>query len=226
MLNTEKNQGKGCRLLEKFTGLTGLSGLEYALPGNIIMTDDPMRTKMLAAHLLENSEIIYELRGMVGYSGSYKKQKIAIASVGFGESSALLYLHDAAALGGKRIVYLGECISTTANIGLREVIISNSGDRQLISQTLATARELSIVANPRNVVTDDRFQIDDGGLTGDVIDFASGVISTYALKRKIAIVAILTVSRNLATGESMEEHERQSRMNDAARLAFETLAMG
>jgi len=210
--------------LAQLSNLTGLSSLEQALAPNIIMTDDPMRTKMLAAHYLENSEIIYELRGLVGYNGSYKDENISLVSTGYGESSALLHLYDAMILGAKRIVYMGECISTTADVGLRDVILSDSGDKLLIEQTLASARVLAIDVSKRKVLTNDRFPLLNESLMGDIIDFASASIATFAALNQIALVAILTVTRNLATGESLEEHERQSRMNNAARLAFETLA--
>ena len=183
-----------------------------------------MRARMLASHWLENAEVLYELRGMIGYTGSYKGAPVALLSAGYGESSALLYLSDARMLGTQRVFYIGECVSNVPDIKLRDVILVKGGDDSLMQCALSVAAQFAIAAVPRSVITSDRMLLDDSLISGDIADFASGAVARFAAEHGIAAISVLTVSRNTAIGERIEEHERQSRFNAAAQLVFEALA--
>ncbi|MCL2153523.1 MAG: hypothetical protein FWH57_11320 [Oscillospiraceae bacterium] len=210
--------------LTGLTGLTGLSGLTEDLPIRIVMTDDPMRTKMMAAHWLNNAKTLYESRGMIGYIGAYNSVDIALLSVGYGESPTMLYLHDAALLGAQRAIYIGECVARRAEDRLRDVIIAKGGDAAMTQNALTTAKQFAISVKVRNVITNDRALLDGSSTSEDIADFASGAVSRLAANHGLAALSILTVSRNTATKERMEEHERQSRFNEATQLVFETLS--
>ena len=207
------------------TGLTGLTDLADNLPIRTVMTDDPMRARMLAAHWLENAKALFELRGMIGYAGSYKGAELTLMAVGYGESAALLYLRDACLLGIRRVVYMGECIARVPGVKLRDLIFAHGGDAALTGCALAASSQLSIPAAVRHVTTNDHLFLDKSGVSGDIVDFASGAVARFAVEQGIAALSVLTVSQNTATGERMEQHERQSRFHDAARITFETLAM-
>ncbi|MCL1805627.1 MAG: hypothetical protein FWG28_06480 [Clostridiales bacterium] len=205
--------------------MTGLTGLTTPLPERLILTDDPMRAGMLAAHWLDNAARIYELRGMVGYTGRYKGAEIALLSFGYGVSAALLYLHDAAGLGARRVVYIGECFSHSADVFVRDVVVPEGGDATLLRLALAVSKEHGIPVKALPVETDDRFFLGEALPSAEVTDFASAAIAGYAAGHGIAALSVLTVSRNTKNGEAVEEHERQSRFHDAARLAFEVLVL-
>jgi purine-nucleoside phosphorylase len=208
----------------------GFTGLRSSLPARVILTDDPMRARMLAAHWLDHASTLYELRGMVGFAGSYRGADIALLSSGFGGSAALLYLHEAAQLGARRVIYMGECFSRKAGVRLRDVVVPEGGDSVLLRHALAAARQAGLRVNVLCVASDDRFFLsgsDHGGsgISDGVTDPVSGEIASYAAEHGIALLSILTVSRHTDAGESLEEHERQSRFHDAARLTFETFAL-
>ncbi|MCL1817071.1 MAG: hypothetical protein FWG43_05675 [Clostridiales bacterium] len=218
------------RELTGVTGLTGLTGLSRLaglanLPVRAILTDDPMRARMLAAHYMENVTVLYELRGMIGYSGSYNGAKIALLSVGYGESAALLYLHDAFLCGVRRVLYMGECISCSPHFKLRDIILAAGGDATLMRYALVAAKQLSLTTTIGNVTTCDRLFLNMSGITGDIADFAAGAVAGFAADYGMAALSVLTVSQNTATREQIEEHERQSRLNAAAQIVFESCAL-
>ena len=225
--------------------ITGLLHSVNSLPIRVILTDDPMRVKMLAAHWLDGAKLVYELRGNSGYVGKYGGNDVALVSTGFGESAALIYLHEAKMLGVRRVIYLGECITFDESAMLRDVIIASGMDAELECCAQAVSRSLGIRAKVRSVFTDDRFPLNhtDGIKTGagkasaddrflfgqeypegGFLDFATAAIASYAAENQLAALSVLTVSQCYASGERIEEHERQSRFHDAARIAFETFA--
>jgi len=180
------------------------------------MTDDPLRARMLAAHHLENSEQIHEHGDVLVYLGGYKGLPIAIFSSGSEDSGNLLYTRD---LNAAEIVYIGQCASTTLRHRLRSVILAAGGSDSLLRRATAAAARFDIPATVRTALPPSAAQPEEGcivdGFTGQFYE-QSGTGGFEAL-------SILTVSRDEARGQKMEEHEVHSRFYAAARLAFETL---
>ena len=176
-------------LLErKLSALTGLSQLSEDLPLYAVMTDDPMRARMLAAHFLDNAKVLFELRGMIAYSGAYKGVMLSVISAGYGESSTLLYLHDAYLLGVRRVLYMGECVSRTNHFKVRDIIVSDDGDKALILSALSVSTEFSLPLTLAGVATRDRLFLEDSKSDDKrgIVDFAAAAISAFAAMHEIA----------------------------------------
>ena len=193
--------------------------LPVPLPGRAILTDDPLRAKMLAAHHLENSDLIHEHGDALVYTGRYNGSPIAIFSSGFGNSKVLSCLGWAKELGAKEIAYIGACMSTTLRHGLGSVILANGGSPGLLRQAGAAAGRLGIPVTARTVLPPGAAQ-PEGGC---IVDGFTGAFYEYAKGSGVEALSILTVSEDAAKGEKMEEHEVRSRFYAAARLVFETL---
>lgn len=206
-------------------------------PARVILTDDPMRVKMLAAHHLDHAEPVNDSRGMIGYTGVYSKVPIAVFSVGFGEASTLLYLDEIVRGDAKLIVYIGECVSQNPAYGLRDIVLAKScggkqgaadADETLLRTACSAAGRLDIPVKALPVHTDDTFWLpkkDTGLPDADIVDFATNAVYRYARQKELSALSILTVSENSALNARMEAAERQSRFHGASRLAFETLAL-
>jgi len=194
-----------------------LSKISEALPGLVIMTDDPMRARMLSAHHLEYSTLIYESGDILVYSGSYNGVPIALVSTGFGSGAVLSYLRELKAHGVKEIIYIGACVSTSARHGLRSVILSDGGGKSLLGRAYVAAKHCEISISTQAVMPKDGTQ---SGKTG-IIDGVTGALYEQAKADGIEVLSVLTVSENTATGEILDDHERRSRFYAASRLVFE-----
>ena len=180
-------------------------------PNRVIVTDDPLRTKMLAAHHLENAALFREQGDELIYLGSYKGAAIALISAGFERAAVLPYPRDSKQLGAIEVIYIGECVSSVRRYPLRSVILADGGDQDLLARSKLAASRYDIPISVRAV-------------SDDVTDSVTRALYERARECGIAALSILTVSENIETGEHMEEHERRSRLYAASRLAFETLA--
>jgi len=190
-------------------------------PGRVILTDDPLRARMLAAHHLEYAVLLYEQEDVLLYSGSYKEHPIALVSTGFGQGAILDYIHDAKRFGVEEILYIGECLSTSRRHVIRSVILADGGDPSLMARACRAATQFNIHSGlpyvfPENEITEDF----DG-----VADSVTGDFYAHAKAENIAALSVLTVTKNTVSGEQMEEHERRSRLYAAARLVFEVFAL-
>ena len=60
----------------------------------VIMPGDPKRVKYIADNYLENSTLVNEIRGELGFTGYYKGKRITIFSSGMGIPSMGIYSHE------------------------------------------------------------------------------------------------------------------------------------
>ena len=85
---------------------------KFDLPESCLITDDPYRVKMIAAHYLDDVKIFTETRGQVGLIGKFNTIPLTVLSVGIGVTSTMAYLTELCSKNQmKRIVYFGDCIT-------------------------------------------------------------------------------------------------------------------
>ena len=198
--------------LDKFPGADNY-------PGRVILTDDPMRAKMLVAHHLEYASLSFEQGDVSAYSGSYKGVPVAVVSTGFGKSDTLLYLRAVIESGATNIVYIGKCTSSAERLAPRSVILAIGGSQTMLEKARDAAGLYDIRESAEAVLP-------PGAYREEVCIFEEVTGGLYELAQAYGVeaLAILTVSENTATGESMDEHEVRSRFYGASRLSFELLA--
>ena len=69
-----------------------------AKPGDIaesiLLPGDPLRAKWIADTFLENVVCYNKVRGMLGFTGTYKGKKVSVQGTGMGIPSALIYANE------------------------------------------------------------------------------------------------------------------------------------
>ena len=180
-------------------------------PKRVILTDDTLRAKMLAAHHLEHAVAVCERDNVLVYNGSYKNTAIALIATNINSDAISNYLPDES--GKAEVVYIGTCVSAVRRYALRSVVLAESGDNSLLERACLAASKLGIPVIRHPVGT------------GYLEDPHTAAFFTYAKEHGVAALSVLTVSENIETGEQMEEHERRSRLYNAARLTLELLAL-
>jgi len=60
----------------------------------VLMPGDPLRAKFIAENFLENPKLVNEVRGMLGYTGSYKGKPISVMGSGMGCASMGIYSYE------------------------------------------------------------------------------------------------------------------------------------
>ena len=69
-----------------------------AMPGDfaktVLMPGDPLRSKFIAETFLENPVLVNNVRGVQGYTGTYKGVKVSVMASGMGMPSMGIYSHE------------------------------------------------------------------------------------------------------------------------------------
>ncbi len=102
-----------------------------ANPGDIASTvllpGDPLRAKFVAENLLENSVCYNEVRGMHGFTGTFKGNKVSVQGTGMGIPSISIYAHELISeYGVRNLIRVGTCGGIMEDLALSDVIIAMS----------------------------------------------------------------------------------------------------
>ena len=214
-----------------------IDNFKCVLPSICLITDDPYRVKMIAAHYLDKVEIFTETRGQVGLMGEFNNIPLIVMSVGIGITSTMAYLTELCSKKQiKRVVYFGDCITNDANLPVGAITyISKAYENDqsfAVSKNLLEYTEIIIQKNNINAqacvtTTNDNYFIEKKYIVNQeskVLDFTTSAI--YRLNNNdtyIETISILNVCGNVNTNEKIDEAIRQSGCHSAVMLALHTV---
>ena len=100
---------------------------EGQIAESILLPGDPLRAKFIAETFLENPECYNEIRGMYGYTGTYKGKRVSVQGTGMGIPSISIYANELIQFYGvKNLIRVGTCGSYQESVKVRDVIIAMS----------------------------------------------------------------------------------------------------
>ncbi len=217
----------------------------------VLLPGDPMRAKWIAETFLENSFCYNDIRGMYGYTGTYKGKRVSVQGTGMGIPSALIYCNELIKdYGVKNLIRVGSAGSYQKDVHIRDIVVamaasttsginnsrfinsdySPTADFDLFMKAVDYARENNIPIKAGNVLSADEFYEDDFNSYKKWADFgvlcvemeAAGIY-TIAAKYKVKALTILTISDSLVTKEETTADERENTFSSMIEIALSTL---
>ena len=215
----------------------------------VLLPGDPKRAKWIAENYLENLFCYTDIRGMLGFTGTYKGKKVSIQGTGMGIPSISIYITELMKdYGVKNLIRVGSAGSYQKDVNVRDVVIamststdSNINNRrfnganfsptanfELFKTALKVAEEKNIKIKAGNVLTSDEFYNDNSDYYKKWADF--GVLAvemetaglyTLAAKYKTRALSILTISDSLVSPEITSPEEREKTFSEMIELALE-----
>ena len=224
-----------------------------AKPGDIAKTillpGDPLRAKFIAETFLENPVQFNEVRGMLGFTGTYKGVPVSVMGTGMGIPSISIYVHELIHdYGVKNLMRVGSAGALIPEVVIRDVVLASSAsttngfnknrfrgldyaptaDFTLLSKAYESAKELGLDAKVGNVLSSDIFydETNAQGLFANAgtlcVEMEAAGLYTAAAMARVRALAILTISDSLVTGEATTSEERQKTFTDMMKIALET----
>ncbi|WP_053372861.1 purine-nucleoside phosphorylase [Paenibacillus sp. FJAT-27812] len=217
----------------------------------ILLPGDPLRAKYIAETYLEDVICYNEVRGMLGFTGTYKGQRISVQGTGMGVPSISIYVNELIRdYGVKNLVRVGTCGAMQESVHVREVILAQAactdssvnrhvfggydfspiGSFSLLKAAYERGIEKGLKLHVGNIFCSDSFYRDDKAIVQKLMDHGvlgvemeTTALYTLAAKYGANALTILTVSDHLLTGEETTSAERQSTFNDMMEVALETV---
>ena len=226
-----------------------------AKPGEIadsvLLPGDPLRAKWIAETFLTDVSCYNDVRGMFGYTGTYKNQRVSVQGTGMGIPSALIYCNELIRdFGVKKLIRVGSAGSYQPDIRLHDIVIamaasSTSGinnsrfinadysptaDFDLLMKAAAYAKNNDIPIKAGNVLSADEFYSDDTDSFKQWADYGVLCVEmevaglyTVAAKYKVQALAILTISDSLVSKKEISSAERENTFTTMIEIALNIL---
>ncbi|MGM0922782.1 MAG: purine-nucleoside phosphorylase [Bacillota bacterium] len=215
---------------------------------SILLPGDPLRAKYIAETFLEDAVCYNEVRGMLGFTGTYKGHRISVQGTGMGVPSIAIYVNELMqSYNVQKLIRVGTCGAIQQDVKVRDVILAMSAstdsqmnrmtfggvdyaptaDFELLKYAYDAGTEKGLKLKVGNVFTADMFYNDNSELEKWAkygvlaIEMESAALYTLAAKFGRKALSVLTVSDHILTGEETTSEERQTTFNEMMEIALE-----
>lgn len=228
---------------------THIGAKENDIANTVLLPGDPLRAKFIAENFLEDAVCYTEVRGMYGFTGTYKGKRVSVQGTGMGVPSISIYANELIQFYGvKNLIRIGTCGSMQEDIKMRDVILAMSASTdsninklrfngadyaatasfELLKEAYDVAKKKGIEPKVGNVLTSDTFYNDDPdswklwakfGVIAAEMETAG--LYTLAAKFNVNALTILTVSDSIVSNEATTAEERQKTFTQMMEIALE-----
>ncbi|MFY9319404.1 purine-nucleoside phosphorylase [Lentibacter algarum] len=214
----------------------------------VLMPGDPLRAKWAAETFLDAPRLVNEVRGMLGYTGTYKGNPVTIHGSGMGMPSLSIYANELIRdFGAKTLIRIGSCGGMQPHVKIRDVIIAMSAtslntpsmglfrevnfaltaDWALLRAAVAAAEAMGQAPHVGGIYSSDVFYDERPDLTEQMtrhgilgVEMEAAELYTVAARLGARALAVLTVSDHLQTGEALPSSEREQSFGDMVQIAL------
>lgn len=229
-----------------------IEALKNEIADKVLLPGDPLRAKYIAENFLQESVCVNQTRGMLGYTGLYKGERITVMGSGMGQASLAIYVNELIDFYQvKKIIRVGTCGSYQEKVKIKDIVLAQSASTDAAHnkhafegmdfsacadfQLLLNAYNSSIAMGEKphvgNVLASDCFY----PYTPDekwkrwsafgvlAVEMETNALYTLSAKNSVSALSILTVSDSLVTGESTSKEERQTTFGKMIEIALQTI---
>ncbi len=214
----------------------------------VLMPGDPLRSKFIAENFLERARLINNVRGIQGYTGEYKGERVSVMASGMGMPSIGIYSYELYNFFGvENIMRIGSLGAMSERVKLRDIVMGMGAstttnfavqyglegtfapicDFKMMSMAIEEAERIGASYHVGNILSTDIFYNADPtaskkweelGILG--VEMEAAALYMNAAKAGRRALAICTVSDHLLTGESLDSEARQNSFTEMMEIAL------
>ena len=224
-----------------------------AKPGDfaktVLMPGDPLRSEFIAKTYLENAVLVNDVRGVHGYTGTYRGKRVSVMASGMGQPSIGIYSYELYHFYDvENIIRVGSCGSFSPDLHARDIIIAMGActngnyaaqynlpgtfcpiaDFDLVKRAAALCDEAGVNYRVGNILSSDMFYDDANsgmqwakmGVLG--VEMESAALYCNAARAGKKALCICTVSDSFVyPEENTTAQERQSSFTRMMEIALQ-----
>lgn len=223
-----------------------------ASPGDfartVLMPGDPLRAKFIAETYLEAPVLVNNVRGVQGYTGTYKGKRVSVMASGMGMPSIGIYSYELFNFYGvENIIRVGSAGAISPKAKVRSIVIGMSActnsnyasqfglcgtiaptaSWQLTRAAVEQAEKMKLDYEVGSVLSSDNFY-NDAGNTLEwqkmgvlAVEMEAAALYMNAARAGKNALCICTISDSLVTGEALDAKARQTSFTEMMELALE-----
>ena len=215
----------------------------------VLMPGDPLRAKYIAEHYIENPKLVNNVRGVQGYTGTYKGVPVSVMASGMGMPSMAIYSYELFNFYGvEDILRVGSAGAVSMELKVRDIVLGQGactsssmqdnfgvnghfaplGSWDLLKCAADICEERKLRYKAGNLISSDIFYNDDPSfnqpfvnLGALAVEMEAAALYMNAARAGKRALAICTISDHILTGEATSAEERQNTFNEMMELALE-----
>lgn len=224
-----------------------------AKPGDIaetvLLPGDPYRARWAAQTFLENPVLVNEVRGMLGYTGTWKGHRVTIHGTGMGMPSISIYANELIRdFGAKTLIRIGSAGALQHHIKVRDIVLAQAtttlgspsrsifrelnfapvADYGLLSAAHTAAMARNIPTHVGGIYSSDTFYDERQDLSDQLqrhnclcVEMEAAELYTLAARYGARALAILTISDHILTHEALPSDQRERSFGDMVEIALQ-----
>ena len=226
-------------------------GAQYGeIADTVIMAGDPLRVKFMAEHYIDNPVQFNNVRGMLGFTGTFKGKRVSVMGHGMGIPSIGIYTYELFNFyDAKTIIRIGSAGAYDKDLHIGDLVLamgactdSNYGaqyclpgtfcpiaDYGLLRKSVETCEELGYRYKVGNVLSSDVFYSDNPDANAWTkmgvlaVEMEASALYMNAARAGKKAMALFTISDHLVTGEATTAEQRQKTFTNMMDVALSLL---
>jgi purine-nucleoside phosphorylase len=214
----------------------------------VLMPGDPYRAKWAAETFLEDVKCVNEVRGMLGFTGTWNGHRVTIQGSGMGMPSLSIYANELIReYDVQTLIRVGSCGAMQPYVGIRDVIIAMSAstlstpslgmfkelnfaptaDYGLLAAAVAETNKRGIKTHVGGIYSSDVFYDERPDLNTEMtrhgilaVEMEAAELYTLAARYGRRALAVLTVSDHLLTHEALPSIDREKTFGEMIEVAL------
>ena len=224
-----------------------------AAPGEVaetvLMPGDPYRARWAAETFLEGATLVNQVRGMLGYTGRWRGERVTIQGSGMGMPSLSIYANELIRdYGARTLIRIGSAGAMQERIAIRDIVLAmtattlSTPSRGIFREAnFAPCADWGLLAAAHSAATARGGAVHCGGIySSDVfyderpdlteqmtrhgvlaVEMEAAELYALAARHGCRALAILTISDHLLTKEALPSDERERSFGDMVEIALE-----
>ena len=217
----------------------------------VLMPGDPLRAKYIAEKFLKDAELVNNVRGVQGRTGTWKGVPVTVMASGMGMPSIGIYSWELFNFYKvENIIRVGSAGALQDDINVRDVVIAmgactNSNyistfgfpgtyapiaDYTLLSAAVEAAKENGAVWHVGNIYSSDNFYNGEGYRGNEIsrkmgimaVEMEAAALYANAAAAGKRALCICTISDHIFNGVELTAEERQNSFNEMIEIALDT----
>lgn len=214
----------------------------------VLMPGDPYRARWAAETFLTRPRLVNEVRGMLGYTGEWRGERVTIHGSGMGMASLSIYANELIRdFDARTLIRIGSAGSMQQEVVLRDIVLAMTASslstpsrgmfRELAfapcadfgllqaAHAAAVARKVRVHAGgvySSDVFYDERPDLNEQMIRHGVlaVEMETAELYTVAARHGVRALSVLTISDHLLTGEALGSAEREGSFGDMVEIAL------
>ncbi|MGY6533732.1 MAG: purine-nucleoside phosphorylase [Pararhodobacter sp.] len=227
-----------------------LSAATGEIAETVLMPGDPLRAAWAAKRFLDDPQQTNHTRGMLGFTGRWRGERVTFQASGMGMASMAIYARELIVdYGARRLIRIGSAGSLQPGVGLRDLVLAQActtlslPSRSILREvTLAPCADFSLLLRAHRLASDRGLPVHTGNVFSSdlfyeerddlraimqrhgvlAVEMEAAELYATAAREGAQALAILTVSDHLPSGAALSPEERETGFAAMVEIALET----